>query len=170
MIHGFSEKDWNDYIEGVADEALRDRIEAHLIGCLGCWEFYERMAHATEALRASAQQLRAELAPQDRDLYWGLRGVFEKINAAEAATLTVRASSHQAIEQKLAALEEVMAPMCGSYTAAQALRTAAVESPARSLEWVTADNWPSFLKRLTSIATVMCGETGAHLVWERGQF
>ena len=170
MIHGFTEKDWNDYVEGVANEALRDRIEAHLIGCLSCWEFYEQMAHTTEALCSTGAQVRGVFSLEDRGLYLGLRGVFEKISAAEASVPHASVSSHRAIKQKLTALEAVMAPMCGTHTAAQALRAAAQDSPARSLEQVTTDNWPSFLKNLKSIATVMCGETGAHLVWERGQF
>jgi hypothetical protein len=170
MIHGFSEKDWNDYIEGLAEESLRDRIEAHLIGCWDCWEFYGQMAHATGALRSTSESIRASLALPDRALHAGLRGVFEKLNAAESAMGLTDASRHRAIEQKLEALAAVMTPMCGSQTAINALRAAAVNSPAQSLEQVTADNWPSFLNHLKSIATVMCGETGAHLVWERGQF
>ena len=46
MIHGFTEEQWDGYIEGQLDEETRDRIEAHLIGCLSCWEFHERMATA----------------------------------------------------------------------------------------------------------------------------
>jgi hypothetical protein len=34
---------------------------------------------------------------------------------------------------------------------------------------VTEDNWTSFLSSLKTIAAVMCGETGARLVWESGQ-
>ncbi|MEP7340344.1 MAG: hypothetical protein ABI977_21605 [Acidobacteriota bacterium] len=170
MIHGFSEKDWNDYIEGAANEALRDRIEAHLIGCWNCWELHDQLAHATEALSATGEGIRQSLALQDYQLHAGLRGVFEKLTAAELVTRHSTASPHHAIQQKLDALAAVMTPMCGSQTAINALRAAAINSPAMSLERVTADNWPPFLNRLKSIATVMCGETGAHLVWERGQF
>jgi len=170
MIHGFSEQDWNDYIEGLADEPLRDRIEAHLIGCWDCWDFHVQMAHATEALRSTGENIRTSFALPDQALHAGLRGVFEKLNGVEPAMARSVASPAYAIEQKLDALAAVMTPMCGSQTAINALRAAAVNSPAQSLERVTADNWPSFLNRLKSIATVMCGETGAHLVWERGQF
>lgn len=167
MIHGFTEKDWNDYLDGQAGDDLRDRIEAHLIGCLHCWEFYDQMAHATEALRSTGERLRREFGLSDRQLYTGLRGVFEKLSAMETGELCV---THHAIRHKLEALEAVMTPMCGPETAIRALRAAAVGSPARSLEQVTADNWTPFLRNLKSIATVMCGDTGAHLVWESGQF
>jgi hypothetical protein len=174
MIHGFSEEQWDDYIEGQVDDAARDRIEAHLIGCLSCWEFHERMANATRALRASAAGSRVGFALQDQQLHAGLRGVFEKISAAEAGKIALgaqpRLRSHRAIQQKLDALAAVMSPMCGAQTAINALRAAAQRSPARSLERVTEDNWTPFLARLKSIAAVMCGETGASLVWESGQF
>jgi len=170
MIHGFSEKDWNDYIEGAANEALRDRIEAHLIGCWNCWELHDRLAHATEALRSTGEGVRRSLALQDDQLHAGLRGVFEKLGASEFPAPRQTASPYRAIQQRLDTLAEVMAPMCGSQTAARALHAAAVGSPARALESVTADNWTPFLTSLRSIATVMCGDTGAHLVWESGQF
>jgi hypothetical protein len=170
MIHGFSEEQWDDYIEGRADDAARDRIEAHLIGCLSCWEFHERMANATRALRASAAGSRAIFALQDQQLHAGLRGVFEKISEAEAEEGRPGARPHLAIQQKLEELAALMSPMCGSQTAINALRVAAQSSPARSLEQVTEDNWAPFLSKLKSIAAVMCGETGASLVWESGQF
>ncbi|HKC87461.1 MAG TPA: zf-HC2 domain-containing protein [Blastocatellia bacterium] len=167
MTHLFSEEEWNDYIDGRIDEEARDRIEAHIIGCLSCWEFYERMATATRALTACGAGLRAAFALQDRRLNAGLRAVFAKINEAETAK---RERPLRAIQQRLNALAEVMAPMCGSQTAIKALRAAAQVSLAASLESVTEDNWTSFLSSLKPIAAVMCGETGARLVWESGQF
>ena len=170
MIHGFTGKDWNDYIEGAAEEASRDRIEAHLIGCLSCWELHDQLAHATEALQSMGEGVRRSMPLQDHQLHVGLRGVFEKLSAAESATLRHTASPYRAIQQRLDTLAEVMTPMCGSQTAVRALHAAAVGSPARTLASVTVDNWTPFLKSLRSIATVMCGDTGAHLVWESGQF
>jgi hypothetical protein len=167
MTHLFSEEEWNDYIEGEVDDEMRDRFEAHLIGCLSCWKFYQRMANATHALRVSGAGMRAVFALQDRQLSSGLRGVFAKLDEAEAAK---REQPRRQIQQRLDALAAVMAPMCGSQTATKALRAAAKVSPARSLERVTEDNWTSFLTSLKPIADVMCGETGARLVWESGQF
>jgi hypothetical protein len=170
MVHTFSEETWNDYIEGKIDDETRDRVEAHLIGCLSCWKFYQQMANATRALNVSGAGMRAVFALQDPQLHAGLRGVFAKIQAAEADRTDRLAQPRRLIQQKLDALAAVMAPMCGSQTAIKALRAAAQVSPARSLESVTEDNWPSFLANLKPIAAVMCGETGAHLVWESGQF
>jgi len=167
MTHLFSEEEWNDYIEGEVDDETRDRFEAHLIGCLSCWKFYERMANATAALRTSGAGMRAIFALQDRQLSAGLRGVFAKIDETEAAE---REEPRRLIQQRLDALAAVMAPMCGSQTATRALSAAARVSRARSLESVTEDNWTSFLTSLKPIAAVMCGETGARLVWESGQF
>ncbi|HKX33514.1 MAG TPA: zf-HC2 domain-containing protein [Blastocatellia bacterium] len=166
MTHGISEKEWNDYLEGEAGDQLRDRIEAHLIGCLPCWEFHEQMALTTRILREAGEEMQSILALQDPQLRDGLHGVFRRIKAAESTAAVLRRYS---IQKRLDALAAVMAPMCGSETAFKALKAAAKVSPARSLEQVTADNWAPFLTSLKSIAVVMCGETGAHLVWESGQ-
>jgi Putative zinc-finger len=166
MIHGISEKEWNDYLEGEIDEATCDRIEAHLIGCLSCWEFHEEMALTTQALRSAGAEMRDNLTLQDHQLRKGLHGVFARIRSARMETVF---STQSSIKQRLDALAAVMAPMCGSQTARNALSAAARVSPARSLEQITLENWTPFLTSLKSIATVMCGETGAHLVWESGQ-
>ena len=160
MTHGISEQDWIDYLDGGLGAEVRDRIEAHLIGCLACWQLYDELARARAALREGGERLRAGLALSDEGMWAGLHGVFARIGTG--APDPVRA--------RLGELEAVMAPLCGPKTAARAIRAAAVSSPARSLDRVTRDNWEPFLTSLTSIAAVMCGETGAHLVWESGQF
>ena len=38
MKHGISELEWSDYVDGSATAEVRDRIEAHFIGCLQCWD------------------------------------------------------------------------------------------------------------------------------------
>lgn len=167
MNHGISEKEWNDYLEGQLDDESRDRVEAHMIGCLTCWTFHEQMALMNHALRRAGEEMRISLALQDEKLYDGMRGVFARIQEMEQ---DAAAPSQNSIQQRLSELAAVMAPMCGALTALEALRAAARVSPAHSLERVNADNWTPFLTSLTSIATVMCGETGAHLVWESGQF
>src|SRR5262245_55220209 len=111
MTHQFSEEEWNDYIEGEVDDETRDRFEADMIGWLSCWRVYQRMASATQALKVSGAGMRAVFALQDRHLSAGLRGVFDKIDEAEAAK---RDQPRRLIQQRLDALAAVMAPMCGS--------------------------------------------------------
>src|SRR5215470_7995896 len=121
MMHVSSEESWNDYIEGQIDDESRDRIEAHLIGCLSCWEFYERMANATQALRVNGAGMRALFALQDQQLSAGLRGVFAKIyEEADTAQPERVAQPRRAIQLKLETLAAVMTPMCGSQTAIKA--------------------------------------------------
>jgi hypothetical protein len=165
MNHGISEKEWNDYLEDQLNDQTRDKIEAHLIGCLACWEFHEKMAWTTQSLRAGGREMQSLLALQDRQLNDGLRNVFARIQT----TIPDPSLEQRIVQKRLDELAVVMASMCGSQTAERALRAAAQVSPARTLEQVNADNWTLFLASLKSIATVMCGETGAHLVWERGQ-
>ncbi len=166
MIHGFTEKDWNDYVEGVADHQTRDRIEAHLIGCFSCWELHEQMSQATGALRSSGEILRGVFALQDQQLHNGLRAVFARIK--QETPFDSESQSHE-VQARLNFLEAVLAPMCGAQTASKALRAAAHATSADKLNFVTTENWEPFLERLTSFATVMCGDTGANLVRVSGK-
>jgi len=162
MIHGIKEEEWNDFLEGRLDEEARDRIEAHLIGCLYCWELYRQMARMTQALISAGEEIRTAVALQDHQLEEGIRKFYARISEPNAVY-------KNPIQQRLDALTAILASMCGKETAHKALSVAAQTSPARTIDQVTLDNWTPFLSNLKSIATVMCGETGAHLVWESGQ-
>jgi hypothetical protein len=164
MLHGFSEQEWTDYLEGHADETLRDRFEAHLIGCVSCWEFNELMAMATSTLRREGQASRETLVLQDRQLQTGLGAVYARIHTA-----VTDAPPSAEMQEGLAHLADVLTPMCGSQTANRALQVAAITSPAQTLDQINAANWDSFLERLASITSVMCGETGADLIRLSGQ-
>lgn len=163
-MHGISPEQWEMYAEGLAEPAERERIEAHLTGCLVCWEQYETLQLATLELRQVGAAVRCQLPLRDAQLHTGLQRAFAKLRQAESTADT------SAIEQRLTALTHTLATMCGTATAAKALQVAAQKSAAQSLDSISPANWDSFLTRLTSIATVMCGETGAHLVRESGQW
>lgn len=164
MIHGFSDEEWTSYLDG--DAQHEDRLEAHLIGCQSCWEFNERMSKTEIRLRETGASARLSFPLQDASLHRSLSNVLARIHAESALT----SGQAREVRERLDTLKHVLAPMCGSTTAVRALRAAAKGSPARSLERLNEDNWSSFLTSLKSIAVVMCGETGAHLVWESGQF
>lgn len=165
MHHGISEQDWEEYSEGrLTGEAL-NRIEAHLIGCLACWELYEQLCTASNRLREMGAEVRQAISLSDGQMHAAMNRVFAQISDDG-----VKPSLDSPIRERLNQLETVMAAMCGPRTATNALQAAAQKSPARAIEQITPDNWESFMVSLTSIATVMCGETGAHLIWDSGQF
>ena len=161
MIHGISDQEWVAYLDGELEAVDRDRLETHFIGCAICWEFFDRVARTTARLDAAGKATRHSVPLSDDELHRSMSEVLARIRRGRLQTTEVR--------ERLDCLERVMAPMCGTTTATRALRAAAQGSPAQSLEYVTADNWTPFLSSLRSIAAVMCGETGAHLVWESGQ-
>ena len=164
MKHGISEQEWNDYLDQRAAAAVRDRIEAHFIGCLECWQFYEQMNCATQVLQEAAEEARQRVNCDDRQLHKMLRGVFSRLRSSADTPARTQ------VEGRLNVLETLFAPFCGTRVAASALEAAAKTSPAQTLEKVTSDNWQPFLERLTAIAAAVGGETFAGLIWERGQF
>ena len=161
--HGIAGAEWEAYVEGGLSAAERDRLEAHLTGCLICWEQVEELQLASAQLRAAGAAARRSWPLRDAQLHAGLQRAFAKLRAAE------NAADAATVQTRLAGLTNVLAVMCGTTTATHALQIAAQRSAARTLDSVSPDNWDSFLSRLTSIATVLCGETGAHLVRESGQ-
>ena len=162
MKHGITEQEWNEYLDACTTAPARDRIEAHIAGCLSCWEFYEQMSGATEALHTAGEEARRTLTLEDRQLHRMLRGVFAELRREEALTVTP-------VQGRLNSLEITLTPFCGTQVAVRALQAAAQHSPARSLEKVTQANWEPFLERLTAIAAAMCGDTLATLLREQGQ-
>lgn len=163
MKHGISDEEWQDYLDGRGTAEARDRIEAHLTECLSCWEFYEQMLSATQALSEASKEARRHLTLTESSVHRMWQGALAQlqIEQAQAAQSQVRG--------RLETLVKVLAPFCGTQAATRALQAAAKHSTARSLEQVTHDNWEPFLERLTAIAAAMCGDTFAVLVRERGQ-
>lgn len=164
MKHGIAPETWENYLDGTLVPPERDRIEAHLIGCLSCWEFHERLAHITERLQADGMMMRHRYPLSNESLQVGLRTTYARICAHQQGSGTL-----SSVQQRLQELEAVMTVFCGAQTAVNALQTAAEHSPAHTLKQVTRDNWGPFLQRLSAIAHVLCGRTGARLVFESGR-
>jgi len=161
MNHGITDKEWMLYLEGELDEATVHGLEAHLVSCKSCWDYFDQLAGAGEQLRVTGEAIRSELSLCDRALYRALVSTVSRINRQEKPSDNMKA--------RLDYLRSIMAPMCGARTVERALKLAAEASPAKTLEAVSDEHWNPFLLMLTSIAAVMCGETAADLIWESGQ-
>lgn len=163
MNHGFTPNDWERHLDGSLSAKDQDRIEAHLIGCLPCWEFHQRMATLHAQLQTAGEAKRDQFALSDEKLRDGLRNVYARIHAHHSN------ANINPVQQRLDELEALMTLFCGTQTAMKAMQAAAQQSPANGLPQVSLDNWEAFLKRLTTIAHVLCGRTGARLVFESGR-
>lgn len=163
MTHGITPNEWERHLDGSLPVQDQDRIEAHLIGCLPCWEFHQRMTLLHKQLQTAGEAKRDQFALSDEKLRNGLRNVYARIHAHHINTHL------NPVRQRLDELEAIMTVFCGTQTALQALQAAAQQSPAQDLPQVSRDNWEAFLKRLTTIAHVLCGKTGARLVFESGR-
>jgi predicted anti-sigma-YlaC factor YlaD len=165
MMHGISERAWIQYLDQQLEASERGRIDVHMVSCAECREFCRRMGRADELLHRLADE-RAERFPlQNEQLHINLAKVLARILDVEARE---GALSRPAIAQRIEYLEELLAAMCGEWTAVNALRVAAHSTLAGAHVQVTQDNWMAFLKKLTSITSVFCGDAGARLMWEYG--
>lgn len=164
MKHGITAEQWEDYVDGTLAPDEHDRIEAHLIGCLSCWEFHDRLAGLTARLQTDGVLMNHRYPLSNEALQTGLRITYARICASQNGH-----AKPSAMQQRLQELEAVMTVFCGTQTAVNALQTAAEHSPARSLKQMTRENWEPFLQRLSALAHVLCGRTGARLVVESGR-
>jgi hypothetical protein len=162
MEHEIKELEWNDYFDGTASEQLTTRIESHIVACLECWQFHQEMTCAIQILNGACEEARRALAIDDQQIKTELQKVRSRLRSTD--------KRRSQVQGRLNLLETVLAPYFGAGATERAFHVAAKNSPARSLEQVTTDNWEPFMERLTAIAAAMCGETFAGLVWERGQF
>ena len=163
MKHGITPNEWERHLDGALTAAEHERIEAHLIGCVSCWEFYQRMAALNAQLHEVGEAKRDGFALSDEKLRAGLRNVYARIHANHAD------GNRTSLKQRLDELEALMSVFCGEQTAVNALQAAAAHSPAKSLKQITHENWEPFLQRLTATAHVLFGFTGARLVSESGR-
>lgn len=164
MQHGITPENWENYLEGTLVPDERDHIEAHLIGCVSCWEFHERLANLTERLQSDGRMMSHRYPLSNEALQAGLRATYARICERNSS-----AAVPTSVQQRLHELEAVMTVFCGEQTAVNALQAAAKNSPAKRLLHVSPENWESFLNRLTALAHVLCGNTGAQLVFECGR-
>ena len=164
MMHEFSEDEWNDFLDGRADAVTGARFESHLGGCDECADLRRRLRLAEGQLRLQGGALqRAPFVPDEQvEAAW--QRVVTQLRAKEITPQRVFS-----IPERLRFLEDLLMLLCGARTASNALRVAAEGLPAETPEQLSFDQWPQFLNKLTAIATVMCGKTGARLVQESGR-
>ena len=165
-MHGITEQQWIDYLDRRLDAGESARVEAHLDACAECRAFQSSMMRTTLSLSEAGAQVRGSFPVEAEQTHNALAHVLARVLDAEARQQKL---SRGEIEERLEQLEEILAEMCGSWTAANALRVASRNAIHDSVGKLTPDNWPSFLKRLASIASVFCGDTGAKLVLEYGR-
>lgn len=165
-MHGISEQQWVDYLDRNLDGAETARIKAHLGACAECRKQHEGMLRTVRSLETAAARVRDFFPVEQERTHVALAHVLARVLDAEAKEQKLTGDE---IRVRLEQLEEILTDLCGSWTAANALRVAARTTIDDSLGKLNRANWLSFLKRLTSIASVFCGDTGARLVWECGQ-
>lgn len=165
-MHINSEEDWVNYIEGRVKPAERLKLETHLEECAECNDLYGRLLRTEMTLKKSGLKAKSDFVITEEEINVGLAKVLARILDSEA---TAQNLNRDAVQVRLEQLEDILAAMCGSWTAVNALRVAAEGTLAKSPANLTQETWIPFLKKLKSIASVFCGDTGAKLVWEYGQ-
>ena len=163
MKHGITDEDWEDFLAGQAAAHSRARIDAHLIGCVQCWELYQQEAPAMRALEAAAAEARENLAVPDDQLQSMLAAVLASIRMEEDSAANAQ------IRGGLDFLRSILVPVFGPKATQCALLLAANGSGSRPLDRMTRETWNAFLERLADMVSIICGDVLAGLIREHGQ-
>ncbi len=164
MKHGISDEEWEDYLASKTTPQARDRIEAHLIGCLSCWQRYQQESLVIGALEEASAEAREQLTISGRRLSSMFEPILANIRASEKdAAMPVN------IRSSLESLKSVLDPVFGSRAAIRAMQLAANGSYTFSLDRITQEGWNAFLERLTVITSIICGDVFAGLIKEQGK-
>jgi len=164
MKHGISDAEWEDYLARQATPQARDRIEAHLIGCLPCWQRYQKETRIIGALEEASAEAREQLTIADSRLSSMFAPVLASIRASEKDAIM---PLH--IQSSLELLKLILDPVFGSSAALRAMQLAANGSYTSPLNQITQERWSSFLERLTVITSIICGDVFAGLIKEQGK-
>jgi anti-sigma factor RsiW len=165
-MHEISEAVWMDYLDETIDVKEKLRVDNHLTVCEECQDFYQRMVKTENTLKAAGVEITNSFQISQESVSVNLAKVLARILDADAQKQNL---SRNEVEERLNELTTILATMCGSWTAVNALRVAAEGTIAKTPGRLTRETWIPFLERLKKISAVFCGDVGAKLVWEYGQ-
>ncbi len=151
MRHGFTEQEWNSFVEALAEPALRGRIETHITGCGECAAAAETDRAWTEAIQREGQQLKQAMAISPDRL--------EAMLADSLARIAAQTPAAAGVGERLRALRALLSPLIGAGTA----RVVMEESGAALSGGISAANWSQFALRLGDSVREICGITPAML-------
>lgn len=165
-MHGISETVWMNYLDNTIASNEKQRVDNHIGSCEECRDFYQRMVKTENLLSSAGVEIKNSFQIDEQSVSVNLAKVLARILDLDAKNQNL---SRNEVEERLDELTAILASMCGSWTAVNALRVAAEATIAKSPEKLTTETWAPFLKHLKKIASVFCGDAGANLVWKYGQ-
>lgn len=159
MTHGFSNRDWLEFIEGCPPPDRERTMRQHLAACFECRQKVEQFRSIDRELREVGARIRDSVTICDQRIQNAYRAL---------RFLPDSEPKNNPVEQRLMWLEVFVAGICGTRTAERALRAAAQHANAASTQAITDRQWPDFVRKLSSIVGALCGEPAARLLYAIG--
>ncbi len=163
--HGFSERQWLEFLDGTIEPAEQAQVLEHLAGCADCATLASELVVWRTRLLEEGQGLREAFSVPEEAFQSMLSSSIERIRSAEPAG--VRSSFGWTAAEGIIVLRFLMEPICGPGTARATIELA-VQRSAGEGSRVTGSNWRLFVGNLSDAAAWICGSAFGRLVYRAG--
>jgi anti-sigma factor RsiW len=167
MEHGFTEKQWLEWLDGTLAPSDCARLESHVVNCARCSQLSADLRRWDYLVAAEATQLSQAFRLDESAVEQMLEQVLERIRDCEPSQMRSPAS-RSAVEGTLL-LRHLLAPLCGPVTARNAMRVAAERSSESGEPIVTEANWRLFISNLRCTMADVCGAQMGRLIEQVGR-
>jgi anti-sigma factor RsiW len=168
MEHGFTERQWLEWLDGTLQHSERARLETHVVNCARCSRLSADLRRWDSVVAAEATQLSQAFSVDESAVEKMLEEALERIRESEPSQMPTTPVSRSAVEGTLL-LRHLLAPLCGPVTARNAIRVAAERSSELGEPMVTEANWRLFISNLRCTMADVCGAQMGRLIEQVGR-
>src|SRR5262245_56008161 len=90
LKHGITDEEWEDFLVGRSAPHTQARINAHMVGCVECWDLYQDESPAMRAIATAAAEAREMLTVSGERMHSALIAVLAGIRDEDSAKAEIR--------------------------------------------------------------------------------
>ena len=155
-MHGFSEQQWLEFLDGSLPAAQTARFTAHVGQCGDCRRTASELRAWQAAISAEAGRLCEGFHRSEAEVAALLDRFLDRLHRGGAAI---------PIEKRLLLLNVLLTPLCGPEAVRRLVRAAGSACCAPALR--DAD-WTLFINHLSALAASVCGTSAGRLIHQAG--
>lgn len=155
-MHGFSEQQWLEFLEGALPADQTARLTAHVGQCEECSRTASELRTWQAAISAEAGRLCQGFHRSEAEISALLDRFFDRLYRGGPAI---------PIEKRLLLLDVLLTPLCGPEAVRRLVRAAGSACRAADLQ---DSDWPLFITHLSALAASVCGTAAGRLIHQAG--
>jgi|SRR5215472_5172189 len=164
MLHGITEQEWLEYLDGGLDATDAVRLQDHANTCAECAGTLRELSLWREKLVEAAALVRSAVETLPGDVDRLLAESIRRIRACEPAAL--RSNPRWSFKEAVVLLGLLVEPFCGPGTAGAAIRLAVRRSTDAQSDVPAV--WNLFVSNMSEMISSVCGTEAGRLVNQVG--